>query len=258
LGAAKAGTSTLYAYLSEVPTLCMSQPKEPFFFEAEFAFGLEHCRQRYYPNWTPAQIPGEARHRNLYLPFVPERIHSVNPSAKLIVALRNPIERAYSHWWYFYARGIEQLSFEDAIREDLERIQAGWRLESAYERQIYQLALDYTGKGIYRTYIDSGYYLEQIARYLRCFPLNQFKFVLFEDLIHNLPDTVRDIEEWLGVAYHTSSNFVARHENPSLPATGAKLKAELEPRFRGILADHFQAQNQGLDSIIGRDLSDWK
>lgn len=52
---------------------------------------------------------GESRHRNLYLPYVPVRIHNFNPEAKLVAVLRNPAERAASHWWHWRSRGLEQL-----------------------------------------------------------------------------------------------------------------------------------------------------
>src|SRR5688500_18401087 len=103
----------------------MSNPKEPFFFEAEYELGLEFYRSTYFSHWNGEKIIGESRHRNLIQPYVPERIHHVNPEAKLVVIVRDPVERCYSHWFHLRSTSDEPLSFEDSIREDLARIQRG-------------------------------------------------------------------------------------------------------------------------------------
>ena len=112
LGAAKCGTWTLHGCLAAQAQVCMSDPKEPFFFEAQFEQGLDHYHRTYFGHWNGERLIGESRHRNLYLPYVPERIHRVSPEARLIVMVRNPIERAYSHWWHWYSRGFERLICE--------------------------------------------------------------------------------------------------------------------------------------------------
>lgn len=98
LGAAKCGTTSLHAYLGQHPDVCVSDPKEPFFFEAEFDRGATYYFNRYFSHWAGERIVGEARHRNLYMPYIPERILRFNPRARLIICVRNPTERAISHW----------------------------------------------------------------------------------------------------------------------------------------------------------------
>ncbi len=258
LGAAKSGTTTLYAYLSEIPGVCLSFPKEPVFFEAEYELGLEHYRRRYFAHWKGEPIIGEARHRNLYLPFIASRIFATNPEAKLIVCLRNPIERAYSHWWHGYARKYETLDFEQAITEDIARIRAGWNTTTPREIEIYKETLDYRGKGIYRSYVDSGYYYEQIERYLKHFPANQLKVVLFEDLQRNPFSVVCEIESFLGIEYHTLENFSPKHENPHRSEKPDANRKPMSPEFRAMLVEHYQPHNDKLARYLGKDLSHWR
>jgi hypothetical protein len=105
VGAAKSGTTSLHVYLDQHPDIFMSKPKEPFFFEAEYDRGFDFYYRRYFGGWKGQREVGESRHRNLYFPFVPARIHAYNPEARILAVLRNPVERAISHWWHWYARG---------------------------------------------------------------------------------------------------------------------------------------------------------
>src|SRR5437016_1099947 len=84
LGAAKCGTTTLSTLLEGLPDVCFSVSKEPWFFEVEYEQGLDYYRRRYFRHWCGESLLAEGRHRNLYLPWVPQRIHTTNPHAKLI------------------------------------------------------------------------------------------------------------------------------------------------------------------------------
>ncbi len=126
VGAAKSGTTSLHVYLDQHPDIFMSKPKEPFFFEAEYDRGPEYYYRRYFGGWDGQREVGESRHRNLYFPYIPARIHQYNPEALILAILRNPAERAISHWWHWYARGKEDLGLFDALQADLGKNQ-GWR-----------------------------------------------------------------------------------------------------------------------------------
>src|SRR5690606_22324756 len=113
---------------------------------------------------------------------------SVNPQAKLIVTVRNPVERAYSHWYHNYARCSESLLFRQAIQDDYKRIRSGLDCSTDEEirQHIEKLPRPAPGRviglGLYRTYVDSGYYYEQIKRYLSIFPAENLKVVLLDGL----------------------------------------------------------------------------
>lgn len=131
LGAAKCGTTTLHHYLNQHPSILMAHPKEPLFFEAEYECGNDFYHEKYFATWDGQPIQGEARHRNLYLPFVVPRIKAYAPDdAKFLVILRNPVDRAYSHWWHNYSWGDEKKSFEEAIEDNLERLEKGHLFET--------------------------------------------------------------------------------------------------------------------------------
>jgi hypothetical protein len=257
LGAAKSGTTWLHTFFDKIPDIAMSKPKEPFFLEAEYELGLEHYHRRYFSHWNGEPIIGDARHRNLYLPFVAKRIAALNPNAKLVICVRNPIERAYSHWWHWYARGIEDLDFEQAVQEDLARIEAGWSGGTEHEMDVYKATLDATGKGIYRSYIDSGYYYQQIERYLIHFPQHQIKIILFDDLEHSPFTVSKELEAFLGTDYYTPENFTPQAINTAEPENTRK-RTPISTTFRTFLQNHYQAHNSQLAQLINRDLSHWQ
>ena len=299
LGAAKCGTTTLYAYLDQMPDICMAFPKEPHYFPAEYDRGFDYYRQGYFPHWKGERIIGEAQHRNLYLPFIPKRIHALNPDAKLLVLLRNPVERAHSHWHHNASRGRDPATFEDAIAADLARINsegeyndadaarkwADWFLENPDREK-----LDWTR---YRTYLDTGYYHEQIQRYLALFPAKNLKVMLFEDMVANPKQIVDDIVQFLGLDPTTNHWSEPIWRNPATPdgkipkdmrvrqnwllrktyrLLGMKHRIKEEPppahkvysaretinaKTRDWLRAHYHEHNRKLAEFLGRDLSAW-
>jgi len=292
LGAAKCGTSTVHTYLNNMPEICMSDPKEPIFFECEYEKGLDHYRKTYFSHWHGESIIGESRHRNLYLPYVPERIYKTNPEAKLVIILRNPIERAFSHWQHWYSRGIEKLSFSDAIMEDYNRINNGLRMETHEEQAKYRDSLymddKRTGYGIYRTYLDSGYYYDQIKRYANLFPSNNLLVILFAVLIQKPPEFISTLISFLGFDPHSYRVSKIQHVNigysklyQNIIDLSAKFRLDgvmpngirqlvkniikrIEPKYRmdpiirNWLYDHYYEHNRALEKLITLDLSHWK
>jgi hypothetical protein len=143
LGAARCGTNTIYHFLSRHPDVLMSTPKEPFFFEAEYERGLEYYWKTYL-DWRGQRAVGEARPANLFLPYVPLRVRDSIPEARLVAILRNPAQRAFSHWWMKRSRGLEDLSFEAAIDDNLARLESAAlsTVESTVQALVRPLELD--------------------------------------------------------------------------------------------------------------------
>lgn len=249
LGAAKCGTTSLHGYLRQHPDICMSQPKEPFFFEAEWEQGSELYFRRYFSHWKGESVVGEARHRNFYLPFVPERLVQFNPQARLIVCLRNPVERAISHWWHWFTRGEEVLSFRDSIFSDWNRIQAGLRYDTTSIAKVYADTLRQDSVGMFRTYIDSGYYHEQIARYLALFPRQQMKVIFFEDMVRNPQRTIQELCEFLDAdpAYARTADYTAL--NRSLPGALEQVDAATVDWLR----EHYEPHNEKLTRLLANN-----
>ena len=276
LGAAKCGTTSLANCLMQTKGVCRSNPKEPYFFEKEYESGLDFYERRYFSHWQGEPVIGEARHRNLYFPYIPERIHQVNPDAKLLVIVRNPIDRAYSHWLMHWSIGKEDLRFRPAIEADLERIGRRGYCESAEEERES------------RTYVDTGFYWEQIKRYLDLFPEKQLKVILFEDFVKEPKKSMQSVADFLGLDENAASDvnydkrqanvppwarfavrtyrFVgAKHLVPEpVKHVGRNLLSRLrrgktmDDETRSWLAAQFVEKNAELSNFLGRDLSHWK
>ncbi|MCK4846189.1 MAG: sulfotransferase [Deltaproteobacteria bacterium] len=287
LGAAKCGTTSLYAYLDQHQDIYMSKPKEPLFFEAEFEKGLDFYWEKYFSGWKGEKLVADSRHRNLYLPYVAERIHAVNPDARFIILLRNPIDRAQSHWWHYYRRGYEQLDFEEAVKADLERIGRGlFNTPEIIGEYADESGKEVSGRKLirYRTYLDTGYYAEQIECYLKLFPSTSFKFVLFKDMIKDPIQVVTDVCEFLAIdsdecarfdysarnkgkhlkvrtytASNLMKNFLYASRTGSIfdSLSNIRNKPKIDSTLHEWLAEHFRPHNKRLEGIIGRNLDHW-
>ncbi len=131
IGAMRGGTTSLYSYLTEHPNIGPAYMKEVHFFDVYFHKGLPWYRaqfpstvQKYYTERVQKQnfITGEASPYYLFHPHAPRRIARLLPHVKLIVQLRNPVSRAYSHYYHEVNGGHEKLSFAEAIDREEDRI----------------------------------------------------------------------------------------------------------------------------------------
>jgi hypothetical protein len=196
IGAMKSGTTALYYYLEQHPQVYMSPVKEPNF----FAFEGEELGARWpgdqkgindasitdiksyralYARATDEKALGEASHWYLYRPRALERIKHYVPDAKMIAILRNPVERAYSHFLHSVRTGTEPLTdFAEALQEEA----SGARKASQRE-----------------DYFDRGLYAGQVQRYFDAFGRDQVKVYLHEDLSSSPHETMKDTFQFLEV-----------------------------------------------------------
>ena len=288
LGAGKSSTTSLHYYLAQHPDVYMSEPKEPRFFELEYEKGMQFYWNNYFKGWSGQKAVGEASPSNFYLPYVPKRIKHSLPEAKLIAILRNPVDRAHSTWWMHYARGGEPLSFEEAISDSLKRIEAGVTFVGKDGEKLWRDTAYWIGKRKiqYRTYLDRGYYAQQLNRYLALFPRSQIKVVLFEDLCSSPELVVKDLWHFIGV--EPSLNLKdSRPQYAAVPriivpllrmAIASRLirivpngmksrltmlyprfggKARMKDSTRKWLINHYYRHNRELERLLERDLSHW-
>ena len=200
LGAARCGTATLFNSLAQHPDICSSSTKEPVFFQVEKTPTQQSYLNEVYPTYKNQEICLEAAHRNLYLPYVPRRISDCIPNAKVIIVVRNPVVRAISHYWYYFSRGIETLSFEDAIQDDLDRMKRGHLFSSQEIHDDYLATRGLpTGEPYFRTYVDSGFYAEQIERLVRFFPKENLKIIKSEDFYARRLNILAEVSEFLNI-----------------------------------------------------------
>jgi len=260
VGAAKSGTTSLHVYLDQHPDIFMSKPKEPFFFEAEYDRGPEYYYRRYFGGWNGEREVGESRHRNLYLPYIPARIHSFNPEARIIAILRNPAERAISHWRHRlrggfdrHARGKETLGLFDALQADLERIRSGATVSTPEEIARYATNAGDDEQDDHRTYLDTGYYLEQLKRYEALFGRSKMHVVLADDLFQDPAKTMMGIFSFLQV----DPSIAAQIKYDVFNDAPVGKDQQVTPEVWQWLVDHYKPYNQALEEYLGRPLDMW-
>lgn len=167
-GVQKAGTTALYDYLSEDPAIGLSKVKEVHFFDDE---GRDWAAPDYGPyhaqfDWDRPAIRGEATPIYAYWPGALERIARYNPAIRLILMLRDPVERAWSHWRMEYARGVETRPFSWCVRQGRRRL------------------FDSEPWGVHRefSYVERGFYGEQVERLFELFPRDQVLILSADEL----------------------------------------------------------------------------
>lgn len=199
IGAAKAGTTALYHYLRQDPQICMTSQKEPHFFTFEGQSPTFHgpydrevwqsmvvteleAYQALFKHQPDALVRGEISTNYLYYhEMTAHRILSYVPDVKLIVILRNPVNRAYSAYLHRRRDGREPATtFLQALELETERIRQKW------------------GPGAH--YIQGGFYAEALKTYLSTFTPQQIRIYLYEkDIQLHLTDTLDDIADFLGL-----------------------------------------------------------
>ena len=183
-GVQKAGTTALFDYLLDDPNLSLSQVKEVHFFDDETVdwhdpdYGPYH-RQF---DWTRPGLKGEATPIYIYWPESLERIAHYNPAARVIIMLRDPVERAWSHWRMETARGVETHPFSWCIRQGRTRLMTAtpW----GHHREF--------------SYVERGFYGEQVERLLGLFDRDQVLFLTAEALRADPNLALGEVARFLG------------------------------------------------------------
>jgi hypothetical protein len=272
VGAARCATTSLYEYLSSRPDVFMSPVKEPNFFSKprighpdEFAHGVRErsAYERLFSGADGFAYVGEASTSYLTNEAAPERIKRASPQAKIIASLRDPVERAYSDFLYAVREGIEQRSFEEAVRAEL----------GAPGTQAWQ-------------YLHDSDYAPALRRYEHHFGRDSMHVVFFEELVNDPESVLQNLLAFLGVDDRGSKNVLPhaeRHGRPrGLPAklllqsiplrlmlrrivpdpllrfTHDRLlvkpapKPELDPTLRAELTSIYRPQVEEVASFVGR------
>ena len=236
LGAQKAGTTALYAYLRWHPEITGPSFKEVSFFDRHYAKG-----ERWYRAHMPVRrrsLVGEASPSYLFHPLAPERVAGMLPGARLIALLRNPVDRAFSHYQHEVALGREPLSFEDAVDREDERMQG--ELERMLRDPSY-FSLAWWNY----TYVARGRYAEQLERWFAAFPREQLLVLFTEELSADTAATYRRVLDFLGVTARDLESY---------PRIFDRDYADMNPGTRARLHKEFENPNRRLASLLGRDL----
>jgi hypothetical protein len=250
IGAQKSGTSSLFRYLDQHPQVRGSLPKEVHYFSG----GRDPAADTYAlgPRWYRAHFPRRAEMKPgmrafeatpLYMlhPQAAARIHALVPEVKLIAVLRNPTDRAISHYFHNVrdnGRRVfrEDLGLAEAIAAEEERL-APILAAGDYRNDLYRVA----------TYKARGRYLEQLRRYMDLFPPENLLVLRAEDLFADPAGQMAVVAGFLGI-------------DPALGRTdfrpmnvGGSREAAVDPAVRAELDAYFAPHNRALAEALGRD-----
>ena len=237
IGAAKAGTSALYRYCVQHPEIGGGTNKELHFFDH-----FNHFKTRPINYNAYHTLFNFSSNKKLYADFTPDYIFfeesaqliwEYNPQANIIAILRNPIHRAFSEWNMNITLKRETLSFTEAIRNERLRTRA-------YLPEMHG----------HHSYIDRGFYSEQIRRYQRFFPNKQLLFLKYEDFKQDQAMHVKKVFEFVGV---DPQLFEYEH----LVANQFNYKSTLHENDHQFLRAIFQNDIQKVQQLLGWDCSDW-
>ena len=230
IGVAKCGTSSLYETLIQHPSVQPAVTKETHFFDRYYDRGISWYKvcfpfkfQKFIAKFFLRKnfITGEATPRYIEHPYTAEKILKITPNSKLIVILRNPIDRAYSHWNMNYQGGEkEDLPFEKAIEQ--ERI----RIEGEYEKM--KKNTNYYARQFYRySYLDRSTYVKYVEKWMKFFPKNQILILKSEDFFSNPQQVFDRICHFLNISQYNINKVkktrIGKYNSPINPKIRDKL-----------------------------------
>ena len=242
-GVQKCGTSSLFAWMVQHPEVHGSIPKEVHYFDGgrtsardDWPLG-EPWYRAHFP--TRARVGGgiaiEATPRYMLHPTAPERIASALPDVRLIVLLRDPVERAISHYFHEKKRGREPLGLLEALDAETERI--GLRDDGSYpiDREEW----------IRASYVLRGMYADQVERLFASIDPDRILVLESDHMFAEPGRTLRTVFEFSGVRPDVipsdlSPRMVGRH-------------SDVDPEARAYLERLFQEPNRRLYDLIGED-----
>lgn len=287
IGGHKCGTSSYYDWLAQHPDIYGEYSMKDFHFFAndeEYAKGL-HYYKAFFNNWQQEKIILAGGVNYIYFAKALARIKKYKSDIKMILCLRNPVDRAFSAYNYLYKSGRETIpTFEEAIKKDKERQKGDYETRSRF------------------TYIDHGFYFKQLQAFQKFFSIKQLQIVLFDDLKAEPLKSVQQTFQFLGVdpdfepdlrilkkggvarssrlfALMNRDNFLRdfikrnrRIFDLVLPlkrrrsikkrisqwnTRPTKERAVMNPDTRKKLIELYRGDIMQLSSLINRDLSDW-
>lgn len=247
IGAAKAGTTSLYAWLGQHPYVEPAKHKEVHYFDYNYPrgddwyrmhFPLRSARDQFAAVNGRPFLTGEASPSYISHYWAPERLAQRLPDAKLLVNLRDPVERAYSQFQMSRREGEEELdSFADAVAAE------DRRLDPERTRAKADPAYNSWPIGCW-SYLMRSRYAEQLERWLALFDREQFHFVTLENLSNDPQGELDRVHEFLGLPPHAYENLPRLHtaKYDSLPGD-----------TRAQLTEYFRPHNERLYELVGID-----
>jgi hypothetical protein len=243
IGGQRCGTTSLYTYLSQHPEVEPAFIKEPHFFDRSYRRGEDWYRT-FFPLQSQVSadgksISGEATPYYLFDRYVPERVGKLLPHVKMIILLRNPVDRAYSHYNFIRRTGGEELDFEGAVNRELAEFPAEEAMvlqDPNYKSDLYSRY----------SYLARGVYLPQIQRWREVYPEDQFLILKSENLYKKTGETLRKVFEFLGIP---DASIADRK------SYNASEYSAMPDHLRAQLGAYFAPHNHQLYEYLDRDFN---
>ncbi len=238
-GAQKAGTSALDKYMREHPSIQMPKSKEMHYFDREGINWNEQQETEYELyhqsfNWSEERTRGEATPVYMYWKRSWERIMEYKKAIKIIILLRNPITRAYSHWNMEEKRGRENLSFIEAIKCEKERL--GFEGEQNINHRKW-------------SYVDRGFYTKQIEYMYKYINKENVLILKQEELLRGRNKALCKIYDHLSVEQITHNREITEHQSAYREPISREAKIYLIDRYRDEIGR--------LERLLNWDCSSW-
>ncbi|MEG4347420.1 sulfotransferase domain-containing protein [Microcoleus sp. A003_D6] len=238
IGVQKGGTTSLYNYLIQHPQIAPATQKEIHYFDLNFHKTPDWYYSQFpQPESGESQLTGEASPYYIFHPHVPQRIYDLFPKVKIIALLRNPIERAISHYHYYIKIGYESLSLESAIASEPERLKG--EMEKLLANPNY-----YSYEHQHHTYLSRGIYADQLPAWMKLFPKSQISIIKSEDLYSNPSQILNTVLEFLDLPPHQLETY-GKHNSSEYPPISETVYEQLRAYFR--------SHNQRLAEMCDRD-----
>ena len=247
IGAAKSGTTSLYDILRQHSDVFIPSFKEPHFFDIPSVYknGISWYKKTYFSSVKKEKCIGDFTPTYLYEGDAPKRIfNDLGRDVKFIVILRNPVDRAYSHYLHSKRDCYELLNFEEALDKEKER------LDNAISVDDYLSKLRFS-------YIKQGLYAEMLKEYFKYFPRENFLILNFEkEFVEKRNETIDKVLLFLGVHSEkinvnlrsntaSKARFVWLKNIMNTPAWWKVILKKVLPsvKFRRILRNRIQRAN---------------
>jgi hypothetical protein len=247
IGAQKAGTSFLYAVLAEHPQIIPAAKKEIHYFDNNYHRGLAWYRSRFPYSHTlqwesqkqrRSVYTGEATPYYMFHPYAPQRIAQALPKAKLICVLRNPIERAYSHYQHMRRIKVETLSFDDALKQEMNRLDAGLI-------ELEQDEFARSEKHQYLAYIRRGVYIDQLKQFETYLQAGQMLILCSEEMFADPQHVYNSVTDYLGLDVWGLQDTSPRNQG--------SYEEAIKPEILSWLQAYYRRHNEALYTYLGRD-----